>query len=256
MHQFYRYYTGYSPLSQQFDILFVVFILFASRLVPFFYSPLDICITQRRSRVLTRTMVIITSHSFNNNVRRISNSVYTQTINFLLSTSGNNSLNYTVRLKALKVWKDHFLEITQIVLAWCEAPDPTLMLLFCQKTSRHCLTDWTGIKLKGINSNNELAQIRWLPCKRFIHWTFTCKDYGPYLLVFSPKTLCPFWWKVKVLNLLIFVNNYLLNLVAYIQALKYQSPCCGEIQSSFTSLPILGQNLFGYYTWKKLQNIA
>ena len=57
-------------------------------LFSFLYYALNICITQTKSCFLTRTIVTITSHSFKNSVTKIANSVYTETISLLLSTSG------------------------------------------------------------------------------------------------------------------------------------------------------------------------
>ena len=83
----------------------VSFLLFVSskHLVLFiFYSPLHTCITDKNSCFLTSTKVITISHSFKDNVTLIANSVYSETINFLLLTSGNITLNSTLRLKSLQ----------------------------------------------------------------------------------------------------------------------------------------------------------
>ena len=53
----------------------------------FFNSPLSICYTQRKSHSLTKTVVILASHSFKNSVTMIANSIYTEAITFLLLTS-------------------------------------------------------------------------------------------------------------------------------------------------------------------------
>ena len=138
-------------------------------LILFLYSPFNVFITQRSSCFLTRAIVIIKSHSFKNSAIRIANSVYTETINYLLSISCNITLNFTVRSKWLEKLQDHILERTWFVLAWCEALTLTLILPSCIQTSRYWLTHWVGIKLTGIISNHRLAYFRRLPCKIFFH---------------------------------------------------------------------------------------
>ena len=73
-------------------------------LFPSLYSPNNICITQRKLCFLTGTIVVLTYRSFKNSVTRIANSINIETINFLLSTSANITLNFTVRSKSLKIW--------------------------------------------------------------------------------------------------------------------------------------------------------
>ena len=68
---------------------------------------------------LTLTVVIITSYSFKNSVTIVPNSIYTETIIFLLSTNSNITLNSTVWLSCLKKWETRFLERARFVLAWC-----------------------------------------------------------------------------------------------------------------------------------------
>ena len=66
------------------------------------YSLLNFCDTQRSSVFLTNTVMIITTHSFKNSFTVIANSVYTATIERLLSTSSNITLNSTTWSSSIK----------------------------------------------------------------------------------------------------------------------------------------------------------
>ena len=113
MRQLYGDSSTHTPSPKQFGILSVVCNLYTSRPAPFTLLFSQYLHQSEKVVPLTKTIVKKTSHSFKNSVTMIANSVYTEKVNFLLSTVGNVNLNFTVRSKSLKKFQDHILERTR-----------------------------------------------------------------------------------------------------------------------------------------------
>ena len=113
------------------------------------------------------------------------------------------------------------------------------------------------MKLISINTHNTFTQIRWLPYKCFVHYSFTGKDCGRSTNNISSFFFCSKSLSASVkgwtLNLLIYVSKCWPNCVICIQNLAYQSLCWGELQS-FSALPSMFEKCFFFV--KPLQKIC
>ena len=154
---FQKHITTHTPIFQFFGILFAVCDCYAYYLLK---CSSDIDINWRRAGFLTKTVVIITSHGSKNFVTMGANSVYTETISFLLLTSSNKILNATIWPNCLETWENHNLERAGFVLAWRDVFGSTVIPPSSIYISRQSLTHWVGTKLTSIVTHNMFAQIR------------------------------------------------------------------------------------------------
>ena len=122
--------------------------------------------------------MIIASNGFENSVSMIETFEYTETINFFhLSTCSNTSLNSTVWLSCMKIWKNHIHDRAGFVLACRGALGFTAIFPSGLLTSRHWLTHWLGMILYSTKSHKVFAQIQFFPYKSFIHYNRQDKEY-------------------------------------------------------------------------------
>ena len=139
------------------------------------HSLLSIGICKRGTCFLTWSVVIVTPHSFKDSVTMITNPIYTEAINFLLSTSSGITLNFALWSTLLKIPQNHNLKGLGFVLA-SECLVFIIVLPSRIRPSWHWLKHWVGIKLTSIDTDNWFAQVWWFAYKSFIHYSFTCKD--------------------------------------------------------------------------------
>ena len=84
IHQFYRDSTTHTPASHHFDILFATCNPYTSCLAVLFNSVLSFDVSWRWAGFLTRTLILLTYHCFENICTKFANSVHTEAINFVL----------------------------------------------------------------------------------------------------------------------------------------------------------------------------
>ena len=110
-----------TPTCLQFPIFFVEFFWISS--CSLFSNSLYLHRSEktapRKLCSLTRTVVILTADSFKHSVTMIA--IYTETINFLLSTTSRIALFFTIWLSSLRVWEKQVLGRQRFVSAWYEA---------------------------------------------------------------------------------------------------------------------------------------
>ena len=122
MRQFYRDFTTHTPTFQQFGNPFVVCNPYASHLAVGSSMTSQYWFLLEKYRCfLTGKVVTVTPHSFKNSVTRITKSIYTEAIDFLLSTSGNNTFIFAIWLTLLKIPQSRILKGASRVLASCES---------------------------------------------------------------------------------------------------------------------------------------
>ena len=119
---------------------------------------------------------MVTTHCFKNSVAIVTNSIYTEDINLLLSTSSDFTLNFAIWSTLLKVWQNHILKGARFVLASCESLSFRIVLPSRIQSRWLWLTHWEGIKLTSIDTNNWFARVWWFAYKSFTHYSFTCED--------------------------------------------------------------------------------
>ena len=104
------------------------------------------------------------------------NSINTEAINLLLSTSSDINLNVAIWLTSLKLWQNHILKGARFVLASCESLGFRILLPTRIHWSWHWLAHWVGIKLTSIGTNNWFAQVWCFAYKNSIYRSFTGED--------------------------------------------------------------------------------
>ena len=116
-HQLYRDATTHTPTFQQFVNPFVVCNLYATRLPVASSHPSQYrCLLERDVR-LDRGSSDSNTHRFKNSVTMITNSIYSEAINFFSSATGDITLNFTTWSILLKLWQNHILKGARFVLA-------------------------------------------------------------------------------------------------------------------------------------------
>ena len=116
MHQYYRDSATHTPTIQQFGNPFIVWNLHESHLAVVSSLPSHYRYLLETDVLLDRTVVTVTLRCFQDSFAMIKNSIYTEAINRLLSTSSDITLNCSIWSTILKVWQKHNLKGARFIL--------------------------------------------------------------------------------------------------------------------------------------------
>ena len=136
MHPFCRDSTIHTATFHQFGNTFVVSNLYATHLAVASSLPSQYRYLLERGVLRDRDSIDSNTHCFKNGVAMITNFIYGETNNLLLSNSSNITLNFATWLTLLKVRQNHILKGARFVIASCESHS------FRKKLSSHIQPSW------------------------------------------------------------------------------------------------------------------
>ena len=159
---------------QPFSSIYCLRISFSSL---FFCSTLNIFFSYGRSGLLTRTLMIKTTHWFKHCVAMCTEPIGIKTVNLYLSSCCVKAFNSAVRSHSLKIRYDHIFETSRFVLTGLELLQICIKLVSYVQSCRHRSTHWVRVMLVSIFSKNRFGDYCGLADVSLVKNNFTCKHY-------------------------------------------------------------------------------